>query len=391
MNRTFGSAVELMLRAALADGVPATDAARRFLAEFEPDASLDVRAYAAIPAVYTRLKEGTPNDPHWTLFAGVTRQAWTRNHVFISAARSAFDALERVDANPIVLPGALTAMAALGDSRARVLDRIEVVIASAYIPRAVAALLAVGMTIREDPAPLLEGRAPLHTTVHAELAGGTLVVRSDHPTVGSAITKGLRAGPEDLHVASFRFSGLSPECAFLAVLADLTDSDPSSVRWTNLVLELGRLRRLLDARGAGFGAVARVAHDADRHDVWGEQLRMLAYLSGDRGDAAAADRFAAVAPPPAPPPGRARATLRRSAPGRAVRMLRQYRTTAAGRDEPVTLRGLARFLEGRWQLATLRDLPRAVGRRILRARRPQAPAVSSASSSASSISRTSNE
>jgi hypothetical protein len=377
----LGSDVELVLRAALADRAPATDA------------FLDPRAYAALPAVYTRLKSvAAPDDPHWTLVAGVTRQAWTRNQMCISAVRPGLDALGRVGAAPLVVPGAITAMAALGNSSARMLDRIDVVIDPRHVPRVAAALLAVGATIRQDHAALFDGRLAEHTTVCAEFGAGALVVRQDHPVIGSAIIEGFRAGSEAMLVGSLHFTGLAPEDALIAVLADLTDCDPGPVGWTNLILELARLRRLLDVHGTCLGTVARVAHDAGRHDAWADQLRLLAHLSGDHHDAAAAERFAAIAPPPAlPAPTGAAPRRRRSAPQRAVRMLRQYRTAAAGRNEPVTLRGLARFLEQRWQLAGARDLPRAVGQRLLRARRPQSPTVSPPSSSATVASRTSNE
>jgi hypothetical protein len=393
MIRGLGSDVEWVLRAALADRAPATEAARRFLAEFEPDAFLDPRAYAALPAVYTRLKSvAAPNDPHWTLVAGVTRQAWTRNQLCISAVRSGLDALERVGATPLVFPGAVTAMAALGNSRARMLDRIDLMIDPQHIPRVAAALVAVGATIRQDHAPLFDGRVAEHTTIFAEFAGGALVVRWDHPVIRRETIERFRAGSEPMLVGTLHFNGLAPEDALIAVLADLTDSDPGPVGWTNLILELGRIRRRLDAHGACMGTVARVAHDAGRHNAWADQLRLLAQLSGDHHDAAAAERFADVAPPHAlPAPRGTSPRRRRSSPRRALRMLRQYRTAAAGRNEPVTLRGLARFLEHRWQLAGAHDLPRAVARRLLSARRPQSPTPSSRSSSNNVASRTSNE
>ena len=165
------------------------------------------------------------------------------------------------------------------------------------------------------------------------------------------------------------------------MLADLTETGPGPGEWTNLVLEAARLRRMLGTDRLSIEHLARVAHEVDAHDEWTDLLTLLAHVSDDRGDREAADVFAAVRQPVAAPSPRVNATAH---PARAWRVVRQYRRVAEGRNEPVTIRGLARYLTVRWQLDGGRSLPGEALRRLLRARRPQSPSGAGAVGTATS-------
>jgi hypothetical protein len=137
------------------------------------------------------------------------------------------------------------------------------------------------------------------------------------------------------------------------------DNGPSPPEWTNLVLEIGRLGPALENDMRAIEAVANAAFAVGRYEQWSSFLGLVAHLSGDSH---VADAFAAVPPPPpAPPPPR-------SAYGRLTRLLSEYRADARARREPVTVRGLARFLARRWRVPSARDLPRETVRRVLRSR-----------------------
>ncbi len=383
--------LELVLRAAIAEPERAADAARAFIAGFEPEQPLDPRVYAAIPAVYARLGPAAgSDDPRWKLCSGVARQVWTRNQMRLSAARSALEALGRVGTAPVVLPGAVTGMAALDDSGARVLERVDLLVPPDHLPRVSAALLGTGATIHQDHEPLLDGRLAWQPLVYAELAHGALAVRWDHPALDPTVLDALRDRPTPLRLGPLVAATPAAPDALVLVLADLSDTDPGPVDWTSLVLEAARLLRVLDGDGPTLDRVARVAHDVDRHDAWTDLLRRLAHVSDDRADREAVDRFAAaprsIGPPGPRPPA---PTLR----GRARRILGRYRVEARGRRESATARGFARYLTVRWHLHRRRDLPREAARRVLRARRLQPPgtAVVEPSSSHTRASSTSSE
>lgn len=383
--------LELVLRAATAEPDRAADAARAFIGGFDPDRPLDPRVYAAVPAVYARLGPAAgSDDPRWKLFSGVARQVWTRNQMRLSAARSALDTLGQVGAAPLVLPGAVTAMAALDDPGARVLERVDLLVAPDHVARVTAALLGAGATIRQDHEPLLDGRLDWQPLVYAELAHGALVVRWDHPVLDATVLDAIRDRPERLRLGPLGAATPVAADALLTVLADLTDTDPGPVDWTSLVLEAARLRRALDADGPSLDRLARAAHDVDRHDAWTDMLRFLAHVSGDRADREAADRFAAVPRPMAASGPRPHAP---TLSGRARRILGRYRFEARSRAEPATVRGLARYLTVRWRLHRRRDLPREALRRLLRARRTHSVGVAAVepSSSATLASSTSTE
>jgi hypothetical protein len=371
----FPTDAKLLLRAALAPRAAATEAARTFLAEFDPETYLDPRAYAAVPAVYTRLgKDAALHDPHWTLLAGVARQIWTRNQVRLAAVRTGFTALERVGAEPLVVPGAVTAMATLESSGARLLEGIDLLIQVEHVPRVTAALLAAGASISGAREPLLNGYVAEHGMLSAALTDAALAVRWGDATAERVKLDAFRTRSESMSVGSLPFTSLAPADGLVVVLGDLVDTDPGPTGWTNQILELARLRRRVGKDGQRIEDLAHAAHDAGRHDAWAEQLRMVAYLSGDADDDDAAERFAAAPPPFAfPALGSTTSVPERSAPRRALRMVHQYRAAAATRNEPVTIRGLARFLEARWHLTRARDLLSEVGRRLARARRPTSP------------------
>jgi len=369
----FPPDARLLLRAALAPRAAAMEATRTFLAEFDPDTHLDPRAYAAVPAVYARLgKDAAMKDPHWTLLAGVARQIWTRNQVRLAAVRSGFTALERVGADPLVLPGAVTAMAALESSGARLLEGIDLLIQVEHVPRVTAALLAVGATISGAHEPLFDAHVAEPGMLSATLTDAALAVRWGGAATGRVNVDAFRTRSEVMSVGSLPFTGLAPADALVVVLGDLVDTDPGPTGWTNQILELARLRRRVGVDGQCIEDLANAAHGAGRHDAWTEQLRTVAYLSGDDDDDDVAERFAAAPPPVAfPALGRTPLVSGRSAPRRALRMVDQYRAAAATRNEPVTIRGLERFLEARWHLNRPRDLLSEVGRRLARARPPR--------------------
>jgi hypothetical protein len=358
--RSGGDELRRVLRAALADDATAREAARDFVAGFDHHAPVDPRVFAALPAVQRWIAEvADPDDPRAHLVRGVCRQAWSRNQVRLAALQATLVALGRVGVAPVVLPGAFTAMAALGDAGARVLERVDVLVEPAAVPRVTAALLAAGAETGDDAAPLLAGRLAHRASLHLELPHGWLGVRWRHPLLVATDLAAVRAAAVPAHLGPVTTRVPRPADAPVLVLAELTDGGPRGAEWTNLVLELGRT-----ATGVGASAVIEAmagrAHDRRRHAAWAGLLDLVAEVS-DRTDLAdAAARFAAV-PSPSPP---------RSPVGRAARLVRQYRESAEQAGVAVDPRGAARYLRERWRVGDVRSLPAEIARRVVRARRP---------------------
>jgi hypothetical protein len=375
-----------VLRAVIGDTARSAEAAGQFVDAFDVNAALDPRVYAALPALHARVDHGArTDDTRWNLIRGTARRVWAHNQIRLAAAQSALGALARVGADPIVLPGAITSMAALDDTGVRVLERVIVLVEPDHLPRVTAALLADGASIRQDTATLLDHRQDWQHRLDADLAEGTLTVQTDHRGIDASSLDALRGRTQPLRLGPLVASAPAPSDGLVMTLAALTDGDPDPIEWTNLVLELARLMRLVgddDAERA-----ASVAHHAGRYDVWTGFVRLIADLSKDGRDEAVAERFAATPRPVAPESGAA--TPPRSAGARAGRMLRDYRADATRRCEPVTVRGLARYLTQRWRLHDLRSLPIEIARRVARAR-PAQPAAPP-SNSANNASRTGKE
>ena len=306
------------------------------------------------PIVHAEIGRAQLDDPRATLIAGAVRRIWSHNQLCLAGVQEACDVLGRLCVAPIVLPGAVTAIAALDDSRSRLLDRVDLLIEPHHVPRVATALFSTGAELGRDAMPLIQGQRSWPPQFDAGLAHGKLVVRWQLLPLRHTVLDGWRVDAREPLATTVRANSLAGVEAMVAALSRL-DSEPDGIEWTNLVLEVGRLARLIDANAGE--AVARIAYEVGRYEQWSSFLRLIAHLSGD---ASVAERYGATPPPvfAAPP---------RWAHERTARMLREYRADARVRHELATARGFSRYLARRWQVPSRRDLPREGARRAMRA------------------------
>lgn len=356
----------LLLRAATGDAAAAAAAWDAWRATNNLD-SIDALSQRLVPQLAENLRRHRIETPESARLKGLLHRAWYENKLAIHDATAAIDALRSAGIESMLLKGGALLATRAGDSAARSMSDVDLLVRERDASRAVAVLCEAGWRPAAGSTSLVAVAAlrSLHAVELRSAAGRPLdlhrTMLEDNPRPGADEGAWRRSreamlgdspvripSPEDLLVAVCVHGTRAtpgPTLRWALDARDIVERSPSPVDWA-LVVRIARERRstlameealafLRQELGVPVPQKALASLAATRRG-WLERLDYRAQGTKDRVAWAVISSF--------------------------TRYLRQ----SAGRGPIRTATGFPRFFQHLWGLEYLRDVPREGFRRVRR-------------------------
>jgi hypothetical protein len=143
----------LLIRAAIQAEVAAIDAWQTWKTEVEDIENLDEGSYWVFPRLYRNLQRLGIEDPLMQRLKGVYRHVWSRNQMMLRALELVVQELQAVDIDPLLLRGAALITLPGEDVGVRRADDSGIGVAFESVPKAVAQLQKLGWQPSQLKAP----------------------------------------------------------------------------------------------------------------------------------------------------------------------------------------------------------------------------------------------
>ena len=358
----------LVLRAALAPGSEAHKAWAELLGGSSEIPPLDQGSFRLLPLVYRHLGEtGQPFEGEGIL-RGIYRQAWYRNQMAAAAAGRALSALVSAGIEPMLLKGWATVQLGYGEAGRRPMNDADMLVRPRHFDRACEALEAEGFRALSGVGRSRRGRRTFHAVAFQDASGIDIDLhhhmleegnwaRADaglweRSSAGSLSDVPLRVpAPEDLLinvcVHGVRWDPVPP-IRWIADSVTILRAQP--VDWQLLTAEA-------DRRGVSLAMEAALREVSVYEPVPEDALARLA--AARRGWLERRD-FAAQ-----------QAGSNTSA--MVVRYITRFLRLTARKGAARRAAAFPVFLQGMWELDSVRQVPREGLRRLKKRRRGEAP------------------